>query len=144
MSVRGGAALYTPEMLALAVELASWPLDPAAPHQGQARSPTCGSTIAMSIAGDQIVCAVGLRVAACAVGQAAAALFVRSAAGRSAGDIRASRDGIAAWLAGEGAMPDWPGLEILAAVPAYPARHGALLLPWNAALDALSKDAPPG
>jgi len=47
---------------------------------------------------------------------------------------------MAAWLGGAGQMPDWPGLAAIAAARDYPARHGAILLPWRAALDAL----PPG
>ena len=43
-----------------------------------------------------------------------------------------------AWLAGGGTMPDWPGLDRLSAAREFPARHGAIMLPWNAALDALS------
>ena len=36
-------------------------------------------------------------------------------------------------------MPDWPDLEMLAPALPYPGRHGAILLPWRAAADALSK-----
>ena len=39
--------LYTPELLALAVELAEWPLLETAHAHGEARSATCGSTLAM-------------------------------------------------------------------------------------------------
>jgi hypothetical protein len=43
----------------------------------------------------------------------------------------------------EGAeLPDWPDFSLLEAARDYPGRHGALQLPWRAALDALSKEAP--
>lgn len=140
-AARGGSALYTPELLALAVSLAEWPLDPAAPLQGQARSTTCGSTIAFGCAIDPEgrIHAPGLRVTACAVGQAAAALFVANAGGCDRQTIADARGAIAAWLAGDRSLPDWPGLAKLDPARAYPARHGAILLPWNAALAALPK-----
>ena len=45
--------LYTPELLALAVELARWPRLEGATLSGEARSPTCGSTLAMDIELDE-------------------------------------------------------------------------------------------
>jgi len=40
--------------------------------------------------------------------------------------------------------PDWPDLALVAPARAYPARHGAMLLPWKAAAAALSSAAPAG
>jgi NifU-like protein involved in Fe-S cluster formation len=139
---RGGTALYTPDLLALAVSLAQWPIAADAMFTGEARSVTCGSrvTFASSLDGRGRIDHPGIRVTACAIGQAAAALFIASAAGRSRQDIEAARAGIVAWLAGEGAMPDWPGFAILEPARAYPGRHGAIPLAWNAALAALPKE----
>jgi hypothetical protein len=39
-------------------------------------------------------------------------------------------------------LPDWPGVEAIAAARDYPARHGAIMLPWTAARDALSSATP--
>lgn len=134
-----GRGLYTPEILALAMELAVTPWDEALPHKGNARSRSCGSTIDMGLAIDAAgaITTIGLRPHACAVGQAAAALFVRSAKGRDRTSIAASRATLADWLADEGPQPDWPQLDLLANARTYPARHGAILLAWDAALDAL-------
>lgn len=136
--------LYTPEVLALATQLASMPIDPAMPHQGNARSASCGSTLTMSLAtdGQGLISGVGISAQACAIGQSSAAIFANSAIGRSRDDIVASLAAIESWLRGEGALPDWPGLATLAAARGYPARHGALLLPWKAALEALPLIAP--
>ena len=136
------ARLYTPEVLALATSLAAHPFDPAMPLIGQARSPSCGSTLAISLRLDEAdrIAALGLRPQACAVGQASAAIFVDAALGRTRREIAAAEAAVAAWLAGNAPMPDWPGLSALASAREYPARHGAMLLPWRAALDAL----PPG
>lgn len=140
------ALLYTPAVLALATNLASFPPAPDLPLHGSARSATCGSSLAIDLAIDQSrrIAALGLTPRACAVGQAAAAIFARAAAGRDSADIAAARSAITAWLAGTAPMPGWPGLDVLAAIPDYPGRHGAVLLAWNAALDALPSPAARG
>jgi NifU-like protein involved in Fe-S cluster formation len=134
------ARLYTPELLALAVELAKIPPLDMADAQAEARSATCGSTLAMDLMLDEggKIARLGMRVRACAVGQAAAAIFARHAPGRDLADIAGTLDQLEFWLRGEGEAPPWPDLELLAPARAYPARHGALLLPWKAALAALS------
>lgn len=136
------AALYTPEVLALATGLAQWPLDAGLPLRGEARSPVCGSEIAMGLALDPAgaVERLGLRVRACAVGQAAAALFADAAIGLNLTQLATTERDLRAWLDGSQALPDWPGLEAIAAARAYPGRHGAILLPWRAAIAALSSD----
>lgn len=140
-NARGGAALYTPDLLALAVSLASTPFDSGMSHMGEARSRTCGSSLRLSCGLDSKgqIEELGLQVAACAVGQAAAAVFAQRAIGMTKSEIESARQSLALWLNDGGAFPDWPGIEVLAAARAYPARHGAILLAWDAALAALSK-----
>ena len=140
------ARLYTPELLGLAVELARWPRLAGTACHGDARSPTCGSTLTIDLELDEAgaVARIGMAVRACAVGQASAAIFARHAEGRSASDIARALVQLEAWLAGEGSAPDWPGLAPIEPARAYPARHGAMLLPWKAALAALSSTAPAG
>ena len=136
----GAERLYTPELLGLAVSLADYPADALLPHHGSARSRSCGSTLDLDLAldaGDRIE-RLGMRVRACAVGQAAAAIFAASASGKEAGELAAARSALAAWLSDGGALPDWPGISALEPAREYPARHGAIMLPWTAALDALS------
>lgn len=133
------ARLYTPEVLALAASLATYPFDESLPFTGQARSQSCGSTLAMSIGLDpsgRIAC-LGLKPHACAIGQASAAIFAAAARGRGRDEIVASEAALSKWLSGDADLPDWPGLAAIAAARDYPARHGAILLPWRAALDAL-------
>ena len=81
---------------------------------------------------------LGLRPHACAVGQAAASVFAVGAAGRTQSEIAAARSALAAWLGGIGSVPDWPGIDLVAPAMAYPARHGAILLAWDAALAAMA------
>lgn len=141
MTAAGGSRLYTPEVLALAVSLAQYPPGPDLPLRGSARSRACGSTLDLGLRldGGQRIAGLGLEVKACAIGQAAAALFASAAQGRAASDIDAAHDALVAWLSGEGPMPEWPGLAVLEQAQAYPARHGAILLPWKAAQAALGK-----
>lgn len=132
--------LYTPELLALTVELANWPAEETLPIHGDARSKTCGSTLSMNLAltPDKRIETLGMRVRACAVGQAAAAIFARHAPGRDLAAVTAAHHRIGAWLEGEEPIADWPDLTILARARDYPARHGAIILPWKAAIAALS------
>lgn len=137
------AALYTPEVLGLATGLSGYPLDDALPLRSNARSPSCGSTLEVGLAlAEAKIARVGLRAHACAIGQAAAAIFAAAAVGRSRAEIAAAEREIAAWLTG-GPDPSWPGLAVIAAATAYPGRHGAVLLPWRAALSALPSTADP-
>ena len=138
--------LYTPELLALAVELADYPPLEAAAAHGEARSPTCGSTLAMDLALDDQgrIARLGMRVRACAVGQASAAIFARHAPGRDQAALRDALARLEAWLDDEGPAPEWPDLALVAPARAFPARHGAMLLPWRAAAAALSSASPAG
>jgi NifU-like protein involved in Fe-S cluster formation len=138
--------LYNREVLALATSLASWPLYAALPVQGEARSALCGSRVALGLAVDGAgrIEQIGLQVQACAIGQASAALFAQAAPGRSLAEIEAALAALSTWLAHGGALPDWPGLGAIAAARDYPARHGAVMLAWQAARDALFTAAKPG
>lgn len=144
MNARAGAALYTSEILALAVELADFPLDPDLSLQGQAQSRICGSRVTIGIEPSQggAIARIGARVSACAIGQASAALFLRAAAGRGEAEIAAALLDMEAWLAGGEILPAWPGIDRLASARPYAARHAAILLPWKAALAALSNPSP--
>lgn len=132
--------LYTPAILAAATALAQWPWDDALPLRGEARSRACGSAIALGLAVDTDgrITALGLRPHACAVGQASAQVFAAAAAGKSRDELAATRAAIADWLNDQGALPDWPGFALIAPALAFPARHGAIPLAWDAALAALS------
>jgi NifU-like protein involved in Fe-S cluster formation len=132
--------LYTPAILAAATALAGFAWDEALPLRGEARSRRCGSTLAMALDVDDAgrIRRVALRAHACAIGQAAAHVFASAATGRTRGEIAAARAALASWLAGETAAPDWPGVLLVEPALAYPARHDAILLAWDAALAALA------
>jgi len=133
------AVLYTPQVLALATSLADYPWNEELPLQGSARSKSCGSTLMLGLGMDEAgrIIEVALRPQACAIGQAAAAIFAAGARGADAARIAEVDRQLSAWLAGEACLPDWPGIEAIAAAREYPARHGAIRLAWQAARDLL-------
>lgn len=144
MQGRVSSKLYSPELLALATGLAEFPLTGDLPLRAEARSRTCGSVIAIGLALDNhgLVSGIGMKISACAIGQASAALLAQWVRGNNPGLVRLTSDALAQWLAGEGELPQWPGIAALAPARNHPGRHGALLLPWKAAREALSQVAP--
>lgn len=143
VSERVSTKLYTPELLGLAADLADFPLTDDLPLRAEVRSRTCGSVIAVGFALDDygLVSKVGMKVKACAIGQASAALMAQWIRGDIPGHVCLTAEALGRWLAGEGELPQWPGIAALAPARDHPARHGALLLPWTAATKALSSAA---
>lgn len=130
--------LYNREILALAVALADYPRLPAPLRRGERRAPLCGSRVLLDLdfGPDGCITRTGLTVEACALGQAAAALFARAAPGRGADELAVAHRALADWLGGQSdSAPDWPGIAVLTAARAYPARHAAILLPFALAAD---------
>ena len=134
--------LYTADILALATSLADYPLHRSFGRTAIARSRSCGSEVEIGIdlAPGGGIAAIGLKVTACAIGQAAAAIFAESASGTAPAEIGDTLHQLESWLGGSAPLPDWPGLKTLEPAREFPGRHGALLLPWNAAILALSND----
>lgn len=143
MSARISSKLYSPELLGLATRLAAFPLTDDLPLRAEERSRTCGSVISLGLALDDNgqVCAVGMSISACAIGQASAALMAQGIRGDNPAYVRLIATELERWLTGEGELPRWPGIEVLAPARDHPGRHGALLLPWKAASAALSQTA---
>ncbi len=99
----------------------------------------CGSemTVEVSIE-DGRIADYAQRIQACAFGQASAALFAEAAPGRSAGEVEEGRARVQDFLKG-GPAPTgvWKAFERLEPVREVPARHGAVLLPFETTLAAL-------
>ncbi len=132
------APLYNTEILRLAASSpASQRLaDPMA--SVEKRSPICGSRVTVDVSVDDAgrVSEIGMIVRACALGQASSSLMAAHAIGRDAASLAAARDGLAAWLAGEGSLPDWPGLDIFTPALPYSARHASIRLAFEAVAEA--------
>ncbi len=57
--------------------------------------------------------------------------------GATPGELAAARDALAAYLKGDAATPGgWPGLEVFDLARPHKARHGSILLAFQAAADA--------
>jgi NifU-like protein involved in Fe-S cluster formation len=136
------APLYNTQILRLAAEIPFHErlADPAA--SVEKRSPVCGSrvTVDVDLDAEGRVAAVGMLVRACALGQASASLMGAHVVGRSADELAAARDQLAAWLAGaRDAPPDWPGMEIFAPALEHRGRHASIRLAFEAAAQAAAE-----
>jgi NifU-like protein involved in Fe-S cluster formation len=136
MSVSATQSLYSREILRLATSL---------PHQdcieqpylsATRRAPVCGSEMSVDVAleGDKLA-SIAIRAKACALGQASASILRVLAPGKTIADISALAAHVAQALRGEGEMPS--DYATLAYARDYPARHGAILLPFDTLLAAL-------
>ena len=130
--------LYTRDILRLA---ASIPGQRSFAEIGDAvvvRSPTCGSRVAMrvTLGDDGRVTGIEQAVEACAFGQAAAALVGKHATGQDGGEAATALAGVERWLDEEGDEP-WPELHLLEPARGRRGRHGAILLPFRALVQAI-------
>lgn len=131
--------LYNTKILRLAASI---------PHQARLEgaqgssvkvSPVCGSrvTIDLDLDGDGRVSRFGQEVRACALGQASAAILGENVVGRSPVELAGARDALAAFLKGDGGAPaDWPALELFTPARPHKARHGSIMLAFQAAAEA--------
>ena len=101
-------------------------------------SPVCGSKVTADVdLADGRVVRFAHDVRACALGQASAALLAAGVIGKSPAELAAARDGLGAYLTGGAATPgDWPGLDVFDLARPHKARHGSILLAFQAAADA--------
>lgn len=131
--------LYTRDILRLAASIPRLGRLPDPEASVARRAPVCGSRIIVDLVLDRAgrVAAFGQEVKACAFGQASAALLGAHVLGRSPEELAEARDALAAWLDGTHEDPGaWPGLDVLSPARRLSARHGAILLPFQAAAEA--------
>ena len=135
------APLYNEAILRLATEIPHAERLPDPMASSEKRSPICGSrvTIDVKLDADGRLSEIGMLVRACALGQASSSLLAANAIGRSPAELATARDALAAWLAGEGAVPDWPGIDVFTPALAVTARHPSIRLAFEAAADAADK-----
>ncbi len=133
--------LYTPEISALAIGNPFPERLADAAGSAEKRSPICGSrvTVDVDLGEGGRVARVGTLVRACLLGQASSTLMARHVVGRSPEEIAAARDALTAWLAGEGTVPDWPGLDIFTPGLKLTARHPSIRLAFEAAAEAAER-----
>jgi NifU-like protein involved in Fe-S cluster formation len=132
--------LYTKDMLRLA---ASLPHNDRLenPHASASkRSPVCGSEMTVDLRCDEggAITELAFRGRACAMGQASAALLRLLGIGNDKNVITATRAGLASALSGASGFDGlWPELSVFQSARAHPARHAAILLPFDALIAAL-------
>jgi len=132
------APLYNTEILRLAASLAAVERLANPGATVERRSPVCGSRVTVDVNVDQEgrVSEVGLLVRACALGQAASSLMAAHAVGRDVITLNLARDQLSLWLADEGPMPNWPGVEIFSPALPHTARHSSIRLAFEAVAEA--------
>ena len=137
------AALYNTDILRLAASIPHHRRLDAPMGTSERRSPICGSRVTVDIVLDDggRVAEIGLLVRACALGQASSALLGAEVVGRTPEELAAARDEMTAWLAGEGPMPAWPGLDVFTPALTYTARHPSMRLAFEAAAEAAAQAA---
>lgn len=132
-------ALYTKDILRLAVSI---------PHEerladpegsAECRSKSCGSRVAADvvISAEGEIADLGIQVNACALGQASASILAREAVGKTKKEIEQVRIQLGLFLSGESEdIGQWDKMDLLAPVREHKGRHAAVLLPYDAILAA--------
>ncbi|MEA3061533.1 MAG: hypothetical protein QOJ94_1314 [Sphingomonadales bacterium] len=139
------SALYSRDILRLASAIPCLGRLDAPQGSAERTSKLCGSRVAVDVVldGEGRIAALGQEVKACALGQASAALMASDVVGRTEKDLAGARKALAAYLRGEADEPgNWPGLAVFATARAFPARHDAILLPFEAAAAAVKAARP--
>lgn len=134
--------LYSGRILELAADIPHLGRLPDPQGSAKRRSPLCGSTVTVDVAlKDGRVETFAQDVKACALGQAAASVMGRALTGRSLAEVEAARDALRAMLKEGGPVPAAPfeGFEVLLPARDYRNRHASILLPLEAAAEAMAK-----
>ena len=140
MSDRDLLELYSGRILQLASSIPNAGRLPAPQGAARRRAPLCGSTIGAEVSlRDGRLAEYAQDVRACALGQAAASVVGAAAAGRSVGEVRAARESLRAMLQDNAPPPAAPfdGLAVLMPARGHANRHGSILLPLDALIEAV-------
>jgi NifU-like protein involved in Fe-S cluster formation len=135
------APLYNKEILRLAATISYQERLAEPMGSAEKRSPICGSrvTVDINLGDDGRVSEVGMLVRACALGQASSSLLSADVIGKTPEELAAARDALTAWLAGEGALPDWAGFDLFQPALPHSARHASIRLAFEAAAEAAAQ-----
>jgi NifU-like protein involved in Fe-S cluster formation len=135
-------ALYNFEILRLAASTGDFRRLTNPQGSAEKRSPVCGSRVTIDIDLDEHDCVadIGQEVRACAMGQASSAMLNAAILGKSGPDLEEACAMLRAFLSGEAQSPgDWPGLQLFAPALPHRGRHAAILLPFEAAAEAVTR-----
>jgi NifU-like protein involved in Fe-S cluster formation len=132
--------LYSARILALAADIPHHGRLAAPQGSARRRSPLCGSTVTADVVvQDGRISQFAQDVKACALGQASAAVLGQVVIGRSLAELQSVRDALLAMLKDGGPIPAAPfhGYEVLLPARDYRNRHASILLPLEAACEAM-------
>jgi NifU-like protein involved in Fe-S cluster formation len=137
MNATAAHSLYSREILKLAMALPHNDTLDTPSNTATCRAPLCGSEMTVDVAMDgDVVGAIAIRAKACALGQASAAILRTEAVGQSTDAIRQMQEDVKLALNGETPIPQ--AFTTFAYAQDYPARHGAILLPFETLLTAIA------
>jgi NifU-like protein involved in Fe-S cluster formation len=133
--------LYSLEILRLATSLPHNDILDTPMGSATCRAPVCGSEVTVDVTLDDTrhITDLAIRAKACALGQASAAVLRSKALGLDATQVRQVYDNLNAALQQGGSDMGWVELEPFRYAQDFPARHGAIMLPFNTLLAALEK-----
>lgn len=134
--------LYNSDILRLVGNMPRIGRLPAPDATSTLHSRMCGSTVTVDFEmNDGIVSDFAMEAKACALGQAAAAIVAANIVGASRDEIVAAREAMWAMLKENGAPPTgrFSELRLLESVRNYPSRHPAVMLIFDAVIDAMSQ-----
>lgn len=130
--------LYSRDILRLAASLPHGDTLEYSDGSAELRAPLCGSSMRVEAAltGSRVI-GIAITAHACALGQASAAILRLHAPGAEIASIISIRNQLAEALSGTADMPvNWPELLYLAPARKHTSRHGAILLPYDALIEA--------
>ncbi len=103
-------------------------------------NPLCGDRITLDLRlEDGRIAAIGHKTRGCLLTEAAAAILSERGRGATATVLRRAHEDLLRLLAGEERDPVWPELAIFRPVAEVKSRHECVLLPFEAALEALAQ-----
>lgn len=99
----------------------------------------CGSRVTADFNFDgNAISEYGQEVKACALGQASCSIFARHIIGQNRESLAPVTEAMRRMLSGDGPAPsgDWSELEIFLPAREHKSRHGSIMLPFEAAMEA--------
>ncbi len=137
------APLYNARILRLAASIPHLGVMEGAAARVQKVSPVCGSrvTVALDVDSQGAVARFAQEVRACALGQASAAILGQGVIGADAATLRAAHAALDAFLKQAAPLPGdvvarFPDLPLFEPARPHLARHGSILLAFDAAASA--------
>lgn len=134
--------LYGKPLLRLAADAIGAGRLPEFDAQATSYNPACGDRISVTLCSDESghITALGHETHACVLTQASASILAAHASGMDQVRLRALRDEVAGMLRGDGGVTaPFQDYDVLKPAAIYRNRHICILLPIDAALEALEQ-----